>query len=204
MDINSRKTSTYIVFGIAILFIVILIFQFIKDPAEEFAVSLGEFRKQRNEFFRNSPQSPLPDSLKADFKGLNFFPPDRKYLVVADFTPHKGELRVVLPENQGDGKMYLHAGALDFKLNGSSFKLTAYFERENNGQNLFIPFQDATTGTSTYGAGRYLEGRIVNEKVLLDFNKAYHPFCLFNYSFICPLPPAENKLGVSIEAGERL
>ena len=204
MDINSRKSSTYIVFGIAILFIIVLLFQFMKDPSIEFAANLVEFRKQKTDFFRNSPQSPLPDSLKADFKGLSYFAPDRSYLVVADYTTLKGAQRVILPENKGDGKVYLQAGVLNFKLKETACRLTAFFEKENDGQNLFIPFQDATTGTTTYGAGRYLEAKIVNDKVLLDFNKAYHPFCLFNYSFVCPLPPAENKLPVAVEAGEKL
>lgn len=111
---------------------------------------------------------------------------------------------MILNENQGEGKVYLQAGILEFSLKGTICKLIAYFEKENDGQNLFIPFQDETSGNATYGAGRYLEGKIVNGKVLLDFNKAYHPFCLYNFSYVCPLPPPENKLPVAVEAGEKL
>jgi len=86
--------------------------------------------------------------------------------------------------------------------------LTLYRDQDHG--DLFLPFQDATSGRDTYGAGRYLEVPVLEETedgdpllVLLDFNYAHHPFCAYNPHYSCPLPPAENRLSVRIEAGER-
>jgi hypothetical protein len=72
-------------------------------------------------------------------------------------------------------------------------------------QRLFVPFTDATSNTETYGGGRYLElTRTPTGLYDLDFNRAYHPYCAFNPSFECPLPPRENHLMTAMRAGERL
>ena len=71
-------------------------------------------------------------------------------------------------------------------------------------EHIFIPFADSTSGEDTYGAGRYLElGEIKNDRVVIDFNYAYNPYCAYSIDFSCPLPPAENYLAVAIEAGEK-
>ena len=70
---------------------------------------------------------------------------------------------------------------------------------------LFVPFLDATTGTETYGAGRYLDLETDDDGTwTLDFNLAYHPSCVYDPRFSCPLTPPENRLGLRVEAGERL
>ena len=70
---------------------------------------------------------------------------------------------------------------------------------------LFVPFGDPTNQGETYRAGRYLDlDRTPTGLYDLDFNRAYHPFCLFNTSYECPIPPRENQLKVFVRAGERL
>jgi uncharacterized protein (DUF1684 family) len=78
---------------------------------------------------------------------------------------------------------------------------------------LFLPFRDATNGTETYGAGRYLldtaksadlGGGSEPGSLVLDFNFAFHPSCAFDPKWSCPLAPPENRVDVRIEAGERL
>ena len=74
----------------------------------------------------------------------------------------------------------------------------------HQGDELFIPFRDATSGKDTYGAGRYVEAEALgNGRYLLDFNRAYNPYCAYNDDWRCPLPPAENWLKVAIRAGEK-
>jgi uncharacterized protein (DUF1684 family) len=71
---------------------------------------------------------------------------------------------------------------------------------------LFVPFKDMTNGKETYGGGRYLDLEttdIQNDSVILDFNKAYNPYCAYSNGYSCPIPPKENHLAVSIEAGEK-
>jgi len=64
---------------------------------------------------------------------------------------------------------------------------------------------DATTGTESYGAGRYLDvEQAADGTWTLDFNLGYHPMCVYNPSFSCPITPAENRLTLRVEAGERL
>ena len=97
-------------------------------------------------------------------------------------------------------------GTLDFTLKGEPLKLTAFVEAADRDlRRLFVPFGDRTNGTETYPAGRYLDlDRTATGVYDLDFNRAYHPFCLFNPTYDCPIPPRENRLAMPIRAGEKL
>jgi uncharacterized protein (DUF1684 family) len=96
-------------------------------------------------------------------------------------------------------------GRLSFMLKGRPFTLTAFVEaNETDIRRLFVPFRDLTNGTETYQGGRYLDlDRTATGVYDLDFNKAYHPFCYYNPSYDCPIPPAENRLQIPIRAGEK-
>ena len=96
-------------------------------------------------------------------------------------------------------------GILRFDVGGEPRQLTAYTFNEGAGESLFVPFLDATSGRETYGAGRYLDLEPEEDgSYTLDFNLAYHPSCVYDAKYSCPLTPAENRLPVRIEAGERL
>jgi uncharacterized protein (DUF1684 family) len=97
-------------------------------------------------------------------------------------------------------------GTLEFTLKGQPLTLTAFVDAsETDMRRLFVPFADLTNGSETYPGGRYLDLDRTSTGVYdLDFNRAYHPFCLFNAGFDCPLPPRENRLALPIRAGERL
>ena len=100
---------------------------------------------------------------------------------------------------------YRKVGTLGFTVDGQPHKLTAYALDTGSLTRLFVPFADLTNGEETYGGGRYLElEQTPTGHYDLDFNRAYNPFCVFNPSFICPLPPRENKLTSAIRAGEKL
>jgi uncharacterized protein (DUF1684 family) len=95
-------------------------------------------------------------------------------------------------------------GALVFEVGGQEQRLTALQLADNQGDTLFVPFRDATSGTETYGAGRYLDLEpLPDGSYDLDFNLAYSPYCAYSPSYSCPLPPPENRLGAHILAGER-
>ena len=97
-------------------------------------------------------------------------------------------------------------GTLSFTFQGTRLALTAFAEEDDRAINrLFVPFRDQTSGTETYGGGRYLElDRTSTGMYDLDFNRAYQPYCVYNPNYVCPVPPPENTLSVAIRAGERL
>ncbi len=148
------------------------------------------------------------DAAESPFEGLAYFPPDPDYQVVVDrVDPYDGKEPVSFEMTTSDGRVRsaIRAGTLRFELDGEPLRLHAYrFDGSPEGS-LFVPFQDATSGTETYGAARYLDLEVEDDgSVLLDFNLAYHPYCAYNEAYSCPLPPAENRLPIRIEAGERL
>jgi hypothetical protein len=88
-------------------------------------------------------------------------------------------------------------------VNGQEVTLQVYESEDNPGE-YFLPFLDATAPLETYGGGRYLEPeRVGEDKLLVDFNLAYNPWCVYGDEWSCPFPPAENRLNVRIEAGEK-
>lgn len=202
MSVNNRKNSTFIFSGIAIIFALILAFNwFLADDA--YTIEMNQLRKSREEMFRSDLDSPLPDSLRPEFKGLNYFPLDKRFRVDARFEKNPKFQRYEMPRTSSEPETYIIAGWVRFKLEGVEYKLTAYNPNPEDSKTLFIPFRDATSGKETYGGGRYIDTRLADERVPLDFNQAYNPYCVYNYTYACPIPPAENRLAVAIEAGEK-
>ena len=166
------------------------------------------FRLDKDEFFKTDPRSPLPESERAAFTGLPYYPVDEG-LAFEDrvLEPYTGDepSNFQIPTSDGKLRPAHRAGVLRFELDGEPRQLTAYTFDGGDGQSLFVPFLDQTSGTETYGAGRYLDLEPeADGTYALDFNLAYHPSCVYDAKFSCPLTPAENRLPVRIEAGERL
>ena len=89
-----------------------------------------------------------------------------------------------------------------FEVDAERAELTIF--KDLDGDELFLPFADATSGKETYPSGRYLEvHELPDGRVVADFNYAYNPYCAYNEQWTCPIPPAENRLPVAIRAGER-
>jgi hypothetical protein len=182
------------------------------DHAHEHVLSypdaVAEFRADKNEFFRAAPNSPLPAAERETFEGLLYYPVDES-LRFDELTlePYDGDepVRFEIPTSDGRTRPAERAGVLRFSLDGAEQRLTAYVFEGGDAANVFVPFVDATSGTETYGAGRYLDiDREEDGTYSLDFNLAYHPSCVYDMRFSCPLTPAENRLAVPIRAGERL
>jgi uncharacterized protein (DUF1684 family) len=137
--------------------------------------------------------------LKA-FKGIDCFPTDSAYRIVADFIPTKGKM-VTIIDVTGRSYQLESPGLLRFKVGKKSYQL----ETSQEGNSLFIVFGDLTNKKQTYGAGRFIDTALPDAqgKVVIDFNKAYNPPCAFTPFATCPLPTAANKLAVEILAGEQ-
>lgn len=155
----------------------------------------------------NSNESPIRLENKKDFKGLSFFPINKSYRIEADFNPIENGKIHDFQTSSGVIKKYKEYGTLTFDLNGEKNQLIIFQKSPINTEYanyLFLPFNDKTNGTSSYGAGRYLDltiEDIVQNKVQLDFNKAYNPYCAYEDGYACPIPPKENRLNIAIEAG---
>lgn len=170
--------------------------------------AVAQFRADKDAFFRTSPQSPIPASERDAFSGLPYYPIDES-LVFDDLTlePYAGDepVRFEIPTSDGKTRPAERAGVFRFPLGGAEQRLTAYVFEGGSTDNVFVPVVDATSGNETYGAGRYLDvEREDDDTYSLDFNLAYHPSCVYDMRFSCPLTPAENRLSVPIRGGERL
>ncbi|HYO49942.1 MAG TPA: DUF1684 domain-containing protein [Chloroflexia bacterium] len=108
----------------------------------------------------------------------------------------------------GDYKEYTRIGRLEFEIDGQPLRLTAFMPPSDeplHGNRLFVPFRDKTSGKETYGAGRYIDlNKRASDEYVLDFNRAYNPYCAYSPYYSCPLPPGENSLPVEIRAGEKV
>lgn len=176
-----------------------------------YIAAVNEYRARKDEAFGSSPESPIIEQERgAAFGGLSYFPPNPAYRVVASVIPFAQQEIVPLGSTKGDIRPQVRFAELHFTLAGQELRLTGFQDPEpSNGNELFVPFRDATTGHETYGAGRYLEVEVergVDSKLFttLDFNLAYSPWCAYNPAYSCTLPPVENTLDAPIQAGERI
>jgi uncharacterized protein len=166
------------------------------------------FRAEKDAFFGSNPSSPIPAADRADFEGLPYFDVDEGMRFEGlPLEPYAGSEPVSFQIPTSDNRLRpaRRAGTFRFEVGGVAATLVAYaLEGVESGQ-VFVPFLDATSGTETYGAGRYLDlDPEADGTYVLDFNLAYHPSCVYDARFSCPLTPAENRLPMRIEAGERL
>ncbi|MFC7166313.1 DUF1684 domain-containing protein [Halospeciosus flavus] len=166
-----------------------------------------EFRREKDEFFTDHPQSPIPPEKRDAFEGLNYYDLDPDYRVTARLQWVQHSKTVSLEMTKGNAAEYERVATLGFGLDGEHHVFDAF--RAEGMESLFVPFADATNGDTTYDIGRYLELDVTEEEadtgdeVVLDFNVAYAPFCAYSETYACPLPPEQNHLDVRVEAGEK-
>ena len=164
-------------------------------------------RRQKDEFFANHPQSPVFLSNHAEFPGLQYYPPDPQYFFELLLSEHTSKESVKVADTVGNMRNLFRWGEFQFQVGTHNCILQAY-KAELRESRLFVPFKDATNGTETYGAGRYidLDAEIaVNAegKWILDLNDAYNPWCAYSHDYACPFVPPENWLKVPVRAGEK-
>jgi uncharacterized protein (DUF1684 family) len=178
-----------------------------KPPVDEasYVASIAAARGAKDADFANSSESPVPVNKKPEFLPLAYFPIDPAYSVPAMLEQTADRTIIEMPTSVGAQRKMRKVGTLQFSLKGQPLKLSAFIEVGSaNVDHLFVPFTDLTSGTETYPAGRYLDlDRNASGVYIIDFNRAYHPYCYYNPTFDCPYPPAENRLNVPVRAGER-
>lgn len=187
--------------------------QALDDGADPAVIHAG-FRARRDRLFAGHPQSALTPEQRNAFTGLDYFPYNPAMCVAGVIdTRVEPDRREVA--TSGEEVMPMERAAIvRFELGGRDCALTLYWI-DVYGGGLFLPFVDVTAPDETYGGGRYLvdtvkgsDVRILERsadgwRVELDFNYAYNPSCAYDYRWVCPLAPVENRLPVRIEAGEK-
>lgn len=176
--------------------------------AQSYVEKLEEHREKYISDFLTDEHSPLT---KKDIKHLDFYTIDSTYAVTGNITLTSEAIPFDMATSLGIVKRYVQYGTINFQLHDSTFTLSIYQsmklrEQEEYKDYLFVPFNDNTNYTETYGGGRYMDfrmGEIVDGNILIDFNKAYNPYCAYSGGYACPVPPAENKLNTNIKAGEK-
>ncbi len=163
-------------------------------------MDVASLRDQKDEVFRRGHDSPLTPQQQRGFSGLRYFADDPAYRFEVTLAASAAGGQDEVEMSDGSSSSLLRAGQVSFRVGDREARLLAY----EQGRELFIPFRDATSGKETYGAGRYVEAvPLEGGRYLLDFNRAYNPYCAYNENWRCPLPPRENWLDVAIRAGER-
>lgn len=166
-----------------------------------------EYQRELNESYLNPETSPLKEDELKDFKGLNFYPYNEKFVVKATLERLKNQPVFKMPTSGKNQPNYKRYGILHFTINDQKFQLEVYqnldlIKMKGYKKHLFLPFIDETSGNETYGAGRYLDIEIPDgNEILLDFNKAYHPYCAYTIGYSCPITPDVNFLKTEILAG---
>jgi uncharacterized protein len=178
-------------------------------PDSSYVKEIEAARREKDFFFKEDMESPIPHRLRHQFSGLAYFPPEPGYRVQAGLVRDPNPRRVVMATSKGTPREMSRVGFFAFTVDGKEQRLAVYKSVPQPGhhhedRSLFVPFRDGTSGKETYGAARYLdiEERGSNEYVI-DFNLAYNPYCAYSDDYVCPFPPQENWLTVPIRAGER-
>lgn len=172
---------------------------------------LERFRGAKDRLFAEHPQSPIPPGERARFEGLRYWPHEPGLRFVLPLEPDPDAPGTELPRSGvGDAFGYRRIGWVTVEVEAASARLAIYWI-EGYAGGIFVPFRDATSGGETYGGGRYLWDSIKGadlgserDELVIDFNYAYHPSCVYDPRWSCPLAPRENWLTVPIRAGERL
>lgn len=191
-----------------ILLSIVIIFSFSCREEKRYQdVNLTEYQRQVNNYFKDASVSPLkPKDLK-NFQGLDFFEFDSIYVVKAKIEETKESLPFKMKTTTDIPAVVRKYADLFFQISDKEFELSVYENLEYEGVEgyenyLFLPFLDETNENETYGGGRYLDLFLNGtDSIIIDFNKAYNPKCVYDENFSCPIVPRKNFLNTRIEAG---
>lgn len=164
-----------------------------------------DHRKRKDEFLAEDPDSPIPEAQRDDFDGLEYFDPDPEFRLVGRYEAVSDPAEVELGATRGPPLSYERVGTVGFDLRGDHHVLRVY--RASGVEDGFVPVRDETNGDQTWEHGRYLsldlDPSTSAERVVVDFNLAYHPFAVLSETYVSAIPPKENQLPVRVRAGER-
>jgi uncharacterized protein (DUF1684 family) len=181
------------------------------ESTDPYVQEIKRERFSKDSMFKVSDQSPFDIKGRRELVALEYFEPDSTYRVTANLNlfPHPDSVKMQVTNNSGD-QDYFKLGYISFNLKGHACKLNVFQSARMMAEpqyknDLFCPFTDQTNGSGTHEGGRFLEVTLVpgSDKVAVDFNTCYNPYCAYNSGYTCPIPPAGNHLDFKVEAGEK-
>ena len=194
--------------GHLFILIVVLFLSSCARMQDSYIVDIQEERDAKDSSYSLIKDSPFGEEQLTTFKGLNYFPIDKKYKLEARIEILSKEEVVQLQTSTDRMPNYLRYAFIYFSLDNKEYKLTAFKNVDSKDKEfenyLFLPFTDNNSTNEVYGGGRYIDFEIpTTPTFVLDFNKAYNPYCAYNHKWSCVIPPRENALDVAINAGEK-
>ena len=193
-----------------ILFCLITTLHACKSEGKRALLGETEYQKKLNATYKDASKSPLKKKDLKKFKGLDFFPVDSAFIVIAKLVKIANAPTFEMATTTNRKPLYKEYGTLSFFLKGKKRKLTIYQSQddlndEKHKDYLFLPFTDDTSGNESYGGGRYMDllttDVLTNGSLILNFNNTYNPYCAYNDKYSCPLTPRKNHLDIEISAG---
>lgn len=187
---------------------ILFLFFGLNSFAQSYSEQISTHREKYKQDFIKESNSPLKEN---DLQNLQFYDADSNYKISADVEMLKNEKVFKMPTYDGTSKEFYRYAKINFNLNDKAITVTLYksIALANNPAYkdlLFLPFTDETNNVETYGGGRYIDlssKEISDNKIEVDFNKAYNPYCAYSDGYRCPVPPEENNLELAIKAGEK-
>ena len=190
-----------------LLFLICILLQLQTINAQGYEDSIKDFQDHLNSEYSDPETSPLIENDLVNFKGHDFFPVNADYRLVAHFERTLDASSFFMKTTTDRLPAYDVYGVATFKIGDTEYKLNVYQshslrETEEYKNYLFLPFTDQTNGHETYSGGRFIDLEIPEgDTIVIDFNKAYNPYCAYNSKYSCPIPPKENDLPLDIRAG---
>lgn len=175
------------------------------DTSDVYTLEVLKDRLEKDKYFLSSPDTPVKASDITLFKGLAYFPPDKRYAIPVVLQRLAAPEEIVMATSKDKPRSMLRIGYFSFEIEGQPCTLQVYAPKDtSDGMYWFIPFADQTNDEETYAGGRYIDiDDTRSDSTFLDFNYAYSPYCAYNERYDCPIPPVDNVLPVFIRAGEK-
>ncbi len=171
--------------------------------APKYEVEVQTERNKKNKLFKEGNGSPIPYDDRKDFEGLDYYPIDSSYYAVAMLTLQQDPKVIDLKTSQGKDRNFKVYAKADFRLKGKPLSLNIYKAIED-GDGFTVLFTDQTSGKTSYEVGRYINVEVNGLRAILDFNRSYNPYCIYDEKYDCPIPPQESHLNIEIPAGEKV
>jgi hypothetical protein len=171
--------------------------------------TIQDERLEKDKEMLNDEHSAIPEDEKSKFVGLNYYRVKLKYRKKAVLERFAVKEHFYMKTTTSRLPEYAVYGKVTFRHNGKKISLFVYqnielVKKPGFENYLFLPFNDFTNNFETYGGGRFLDLQETGtNQIIVDFNKAYNPYCAYNHKYSCPIPPVENKLNLKIKAGEK-
>lgn len=190
--------------------IIIILFSSCSFFSDNYKQDLLLERQSKDNSFLTEKESPFSIEQIASFSGLKYYPVNKKFIFKARLVTFDEEQIIKLKTSTERLPEYIVYGYVFFEYRDKEMRLTAYQSIKHqqdsvHGDLLFLPFTDDNSTITTYGGGRYVDFKIPERDIfILDFNKAYNPYCAYNHKWSCVIPPRENALGFAVDAGEKV